>query len=172
MYIFHSLAWSLTCLLLLQARESNAQSSTRPATVSLQGSSTASPICLQSRSSVDSVAATIQLSVASDNSINKACDPSTQQIRVVPWTHTFYVLNNYLFFNISLQDLPNISTPTSTPTSYSGNQNCILVFNAIFSSCVSSRNFWGGWIESKDLNYSSKCSKQHCLYATDFVLGS
>ena len=159
MYFFHSLAWSLTCLLPLQARGSNAQLSTTPATVSPQESSTASPICLQPRSSIDSVAATIQSSVTSDNSINKACDPSTQQVHVIPWTHASYILDNYLFFNISLQDLPSVSTPTSTPTSYPGNQNCIFVFNAIFTSCVSSRNFWGGWIESNGLNYSSKCSK-------------
>lgn len=168
----HFFAWSWTCLLPLQARGSNAQGSTTVATASLQESSTANPICLQSRSSANSVPAAIQSSVTSDNSINKACDPSTQQIEVIPWTHTFYVLDNYLFFNISLQDLPSISTPTSTPTSYPGNQNCIVAFNAIFSSCVSSRNISGGWIESNGLNYSSKWSKQHCSYATDFVLGS
>ena len=167
MYFIHSLAWSLTCLLALQARRSNAQGSTTASTASLQESSTANPICFQSRSSTDSVPAAIQSSVTSDNSINKACDPSTQQISVIPWTHTFYVLDSYLSFNISLQDLPSISAPISTPTSYPGNQNCILAFNAIVSSCVSSRNFSGGWIESNGLNYSSKCSKQHCSSATN-----
>jgi len=172
MYCFHSLAWSLTCLLPLQARGSNVQGSTIAATASLQASSTANPICLQSRTSTDPVAAAIQSSITSDNSINKACDPSTQQIRVIPWTHTFYALDSYYFFNSSLQELPSISTPTSTPTSYPDSQNCILNFNAIFSSCVSSQNFWGGWIESNGLNYSSKCSKQQCSDATDIVLGS
>ena len=172
MHFFHSIAWSLTCLLPLQARGSITQSSTTAATVSLQESSTANPICLQSRSSADPGAAAIQSSVTSDNSINKACDPSTQQISVIPWTHTFCVLDNYLFFNISLQDLPSISALTSTPTSYSGNQNCILAVNAIVSSCVSSRNFSGGWIESNGQNYSSKYSKQHCSSAINSMLGS
>lgn len=141
MYFVYSFAWSLTCLIPLQARGSNAQDSTTAATVSMRESSTANPICFQSRSSADSVPAMIQSSMSSDNSINKACDPSTQQSGVIPWTHTFYVLDNYLLFNISLQDLPSISAPTSTPTSYPGNQNCILAFNAIVSSCVSSRSF-------------------------------
>ena len=170
MYFIHSLAWSLACLLALQARGS--QGSTTASTASLQESSTANPICFQSRSSTGSVPFAIQSSVTSDNSINKACDPSTQQISVIPWTHTFYVLDDYLFFNISLQDLPSISAPTSTPSSYPGNQNCILAFNAILASCVSNRNFSGGWVESNGLNYSSKCSKAHCPYTTDFVLES
>ncbi len=145
MFYRHFLACALTCLLPLYV--SNAQVSA------------ATPVCLQSRSSTDPVAAALQSSVDSDKSVKKACDPSTQQIRVTPWTHTFYALDNYLFFNTSLQDLPSIGTPASTPTSYPGNQECAYYFNAIISLCLIQEKFWGGWIESKGLNYSSEYSK-------------
>ena len=170
MYEFQSLAWSFTCLLLLQARASNIAASTIATTASLQESSTASPICLQSLPPTNSVAAAIQSSVTNDLSINKACDPSTQQNRVIPWNHVFYSIDKHLYFNISLQDLSSIGSPSSMPTSYPGNRDCILAFNAIFFSCVISRKSWGGWVESKGLNYSSKCAKNRCLQVTDFAL--
>lgn len=145
MFYPYFFACALTCLLPLYV--SNAQVSA------------ATPVCLQSRTSTDPVAAALQSSVDSDKSIQKACDPSTQQIRVTPWTHTFYALDDYLFFNSSLQDLPSIGTPASTPTSYPGNQECAYNFNAIVSLCLIQEKFWGGWIESKGLNYSSEYSK-------------
>ena len=68
------------------------------------------PVLVRAVGSIaNAVAAGIQLSMASDSSIYKACDSSTEQIRVIPMIHIFYMLDNYLYLNISLRDLPSIS---------------------------------------------------------------
>ena len=156
MYQSSSLTWSTIWLFSLQASSSSASSFATIATPSLQALSTASPICLQPRRSTDPVAATIQSSVIGDNSIAKACTSSTQQIGVIPSTHTFYTFDNSYYFNTSLQNLSSTGNSSGTPSSYPGSQICVNNLNAIFSACVIGRNFWGGWTESHTVNYTSQ----------------
>ena len=165
MYHYYPISWSLFWLCSLHSRKSYAQVSPAPTTTAVEASPTASPTCLQPRAPTNPLAAAIQSSVASDNAVNKACDPSTQNIGTLPWAHTFYTPTDYYFLNTSLQDLPRVSIPTNTPSSYPANQGCIQNLNAVFSSCVINQNFWGGWIESNGVNYSSKYFTHHCLHA-------
>ena len=127
-----------------------------PSTTSSQPSSTSSPTCLQPRSPTDPNAAVLQSLAASDNSIGKACNPSTWHISNVPWAHTFYAFNNAYYFNTSLQHLPILSTPNSVPSGVAGSQDCSNSFRAILSFCTVVQTFWGGWIETNGVNYTSK----------------
>ena len=127
-----------------------------PSTTSSQPSSTSSSICIQSHSPTDPNAAALQSSVASDNSISNACNPSTQNVSTVPWAHTFFVFNNTYYFNTSLQDLRILDTPNSAPNGVAGSQDCSNSFSAILSSCTTAQTFWGGWIVNNGVNYSSK----------------
>lgn len=146
MYCLRTLSWPLLLLLLLQSSQSSAQS-TKSATTTAASSSAVPPSCIQSRSPTASSAAAIQSSIASDNTLSKACDAPTQQwVSVSSTTQIFYALDSSYFFNISLP-----AGVTSAPPS----QDCTNNFNTILSSCVMSRNFWGGWIVSNGMNYSS-----------------
>ena len=121
-----------------------------------QVSSTSSPTCDHPRSPTDPNVAALQASVASDTPINKACNPSYRNVSSVPWTHTFYALNDVYYFNTSLQDVPSVSAPSSIPSGVPRSEDCTSSFNAIFSSCVTVQSFWGGWVERSGINYTSE----------------
>ena len=126
------------------------------ATTTRPPSSTPAPVCLQPRTSTEPTVSALQSSLASDDSINKACDPKTQKIGDRPFKHVYYAGDAYYFLNSSLENLPIISSPTATPTSFPGNRICIDSLNAIFSSCVTPQKFLGGWMEVVGVNYSSE----------------
>ena len=150
MYCFRTFSWPLLLLLLLESSQSSAQSTASAATTAAS-SSAIPPSCIQSRAPTASSAAAIQSSLASDATISKACDPSIQQwVSGSGTTQTYYALDSAYFFNISLA-----AGVTSRPAS----QDCANNFNAILSSCVVSRDYWGGWIVSNGMNYSSTCER-------------
>jgi len=142
---FSILPWALIVLFLAKITPIGAQASAASNTT-----------CSRLRTSEDPSAAAIRSSVAGDDAVRKACDPSTQQTRNAPWAHTFYTLNNHYFFNSSRQGLLNISMPSNIPSRVPGSQDCINAFNTILSSCVTSQNYLGGWTEKGAVNYTSE----------------
>lgn len=137
----------------LQTSQKNSQSSTAPFS---RVSSSSSPVCLHPKSPTYPHAAALRWSFTSDDSIDKACNSRTWHVSSVPRVHTFLAFNNSYYFNISLQDPPIISTPSSIPSPLYGNQDCSNSFNAIFSSCVSAQGFWGGWVATNGINYTGE----------------
>ena len=121
--------------------------------------STSSPVCMQPRTAADPSPAALQSYISEDDSINRACNPVTQQTDWAPTIHTFYSLGGYYYFNTTLIDsVSSLSTRISTPTSFPGNHSCASNLNAIFSSCVSDQGFLGGWLVVNGLNCSSESS--------------
>ena len=123
---------------------------------SSQVSSTSSPTCVHPHSPTDLDVAALQASVASDIPISQACNPSYRNVSSVPWTHTFYALNNSYYFNTSRKDISSVSAPSSIPSGVPGSEDCSSSFNAIFSTCVTVQSFWGGWVGKSGINYTSK----------------
>lgn len=112
------------------------------------------PTCIQTRSPSDTSGSDIDAAVQEDDSINKACNINTQQIittynGLLSVTYIYYALDSQYFFNISHSANLVIKEPVSP-------NFCPDTFNSIFSTCVTSSNFWGGWILNDGVNRSSK----------------
>ena len=105
-----------------------------------------SPTCLQPRSTTDPTADKIQSVITSDDSITKACTPEQ---RVDVSTGSYYALNKAYYFNVSLDVSGSLVNSPSL-------SDCSDSFKLLLSSCISSQDFWGGWIVSSGVNYTSK----------------
>ena len=110
------------------------------------------PTCIQTRSPGDPLASDINAAIQADDTINKACDVSTQQTTTINeglLSVIYYGLDNQYFFNIS-HNVNFVSRPIASPNL------CPDTFQNIFSTCVLNQNFWGGWVMSDGTNRSSK----------------
>lgn len=137
---------------------STADSSTQDlSSISSSSSAAATPTCLQPRTDSDPSEADIRSAIKTDDTINKACDPESQENDQWPWSHTYYtILDKKYFFNTSLQNLPLLSVPTTLPNNVAGDSNCIDSFNAILDSCLTNQDSLGGWIQANGVNYTSE----------------
>ncbi|KAL8721425.1 MAG: hypothetical protein Q9225_001900 [Loekoesia sp. 1 TL-2023] len=108
------------------------------------------PTCIQTRFPGDPQASVINAATQDDDSINKACDISTQKTTTINngfLSVIYYGLNDQYFFNIS-HNANTVSRPIASP------DLCPDTFKNIFSTCVVNQNFWGGWVMTDGTNRS------------------
>lgn len=111
------------------------------------------PTCIQTRSPRDPSGSHIDAAVQQDDSISKACNVNTQQTitthnGLLSVTYIIYALDSQYFFNISHSANVVVKPPVSPDF-------CPDIFNSIFSTCITSSNFWGGWVLNDGVNRSS-----------------
>ncbi|KAL8662577.1 MAG: hypothetical protein Q9202_004629 [Teloschistes flavicans] len=110
------------------------------------------PTCIQTRSPGDPSGSHIGAAVQQDDSISKACNVNTQQTitthnGLLSVTYIYYALDSQYFFNISHSANVVVKPPVSPDF-------CPDIFNSIFSTCITSSNFWGGWVLNDGVNRS------------------
>ena len=113
----------------------------------------AGPTCVQTRSPGGYSASDISSLITEDGTIGKACDIAKQSVTTIDEglvSLISYGLNAAYFFNMS-HTSRDVNVEAVSPSA------CSDTFSSIFSTCVKSQNFWGGWVSYDATNYSSKC---------------
>lgn len=145
------LVFSLSICSVYALPTTSASSSSAAVTIAPEPLPTATGVtCIQIRSLDSPLASDIDAAIQDDNSIDKACDVSTQQITTIndgSLSVIYYGLDGSYFFNIS-HNANAVSQPVASPNL------CPDTFQNIFNTCVMSQNFWGGWVMSGGTNRS------------------
>lgn len=112
----------------------------------------AGPTCIQTRSPGGYSASDISSLITEDGTIGKACDIAKRSVTTLDEglvSLISYGLNAAYFFNMS-HISREVNVEAESPSA------CSDTFSSIFSACVKSQNFWGGWVSHDATNYSSK----------------
>lgn len=110
------------------------------------------PTCIQTRSSGHNLASDIWSLFKEDDTIRKACNVGTQSVTTIDnglVSVIYYGLDDTYFFNMSHSSLAGKAEVVSPSA-------CSETFNSIVNTCVTSQNFWGGWVMNDATNHSSE----------------